>query len=69
MDWEFTALDCWIEYRLNQFPGLVEAVASKTAETIVLTDQNGNSLGNFRVTKTMRVWDGHTIKAQLVKIP
>lgn len=69
MDWEFTALDTWIEYRVNQFPGLVEAVANKTPETIVLTDQNGAALGSFRVTKTMRVWDGHTIKAQIILIP
>lgn len=69
MEWEFTALDCWIEYRLPQFPGLVEAVASKTAETIVLSDQNGTAIGSFRVTKTMRLWDGRTVKAQLVLIP
>lgn len=69
MDWEFTALDTWIEYRLDQFPGLATAVAIKTPETIVLTDQNGSVIGSFRVTKTMRVWDGHTIKAQIVLIP
>lgn len=69
MDWEFTALDCWIEYRLNQFPGLIEAVANKTAETIAITDHGGTAIGSFRVTKTMRVWDGHTVKAQLVLIP
>lgn len=67
-EWEFSALDTWMEYRKPQFGGLHDSVASKAKETVTITDQNGDLVGTYRVQKVSRVWDGDTIKAQLVEV-
>lgn len=67
-EWEFSKLDTWIEYRAGQFPTLHDSVAEKAQETVTITDQNGTVLGEYLVTKVMRVNDGSTYKAKLVEV-
>lgn len=69
-DWEFTALDTWIEYQEGQFAGLKEAADLGRKETIILTDQTGTSLGSYRVTKVRKVAsDGNTYRAKVQLLP
>lgn len=67
-EWEFGALDTWIEYRAPQFPTLHDSVANKANEEVTISDQNGTVIGTYLVTKVQRVWDGSTYKAQLVEL-
>jgi hypothetical protein len=69
LEWEFSRLDTWMEYRHPQFPTLHDLVATKTQEAVAITDQNNVLIGTYRVTKVMRMNDGKTFKAQLVALP
>lgn len=69
MEWEFSRLDTWMEYRIGQFPELHDLVATKTQETVTITNQLGTVIGTYRVTKVTRVFDGDTFKAQLIELP
>jgi hypothetical protein len=61
-DWEFSALDTWIEYRSDQFPALKAAADNKARELIEI---NGTT---YKVVKVLRVHDGATFKAQLREV-
>lgn len=67
--WEFTALDQWIEYQSGQFTGLKEACDQGRRETVTLTDQTGAAIGSFRVTKVRAMADGNTYKAKIQLLP
>ena len=69
-EWEFTALDTWIEYQAGQFTGLKEAVDHGRKETVILSNQNGDVIGSYRVTKIRMVaTDGNTFRAKVQLMP
>ncbi len=67
-EWEFTALDTWMEYRADQFTALKASVETKAVESVTIKTNGGTTIGTYKVTKVMAVWDGQTFKAQLRKI-
>jgi hypothetical protein len=62
IEWEFTALDTWMEYRVGQFPTLKSAVDRKLPEQVRIKNTD------YHVRKVVRTFDGDTFKAQLVPV-